>query len=343
MIIDKNKITIDFSHRVASPQEFNNLDEWQIVVFNLIEEYFNQDEFSIPTSGTTGKSKNILVKKEYLIASAKKTNDFFNLKKGDHSLLVMNPKFIGGRMMIIRAIERQLKLTIVKPSNSALDHIDEDFDFSAMVPMQVQESIRDYPQAFNRIKHVIIGGGAVNKVLLDELIKFKTKTYSTFGMTETLSHIAIKDLTPVESANFKLLQGIKISSKEDCLVIHAPELGVSDLITKDIVELTKDGFRWLGRADNMINSGGVKIFPELIEEKLRPLISSDYFVSSMKDEKFGEAVIIIIERETSEKIEFGTVLDKFEIPKKVFNVSAFDRTETGKIKRKSVLTKLGID
>lgn len=340
MTVSKNKIIIDFSHSDSISFSKGELNEWQKDIIDIILEFQSKDSFCIPSSGTTGNSKEIWVKKEHLLTSAKRTNDFFDLKKGDSSLLLMNPKYIGGRMMVIRAIERGLKLSILKPSNDALQFAEEDYDFSAMVPMQVKESIAKYPEVFNRIKHVIIGGGKVDHVLLNSMKNFSTKTYSTFGMTETLSHIAIKELSPAESSSFKLLEGVNIKTENACLIIDSPEIGVSNLKTNDIVEIDERSFKWIGRADNMINSGGVKIFPEQLEEKLKGLISKDFFIGAQKDPKFGEIVVLVVESISHETYDFTDILDKFEIPKKIYAVEKFDRTETGKIKRASTLKKL---
>lgn len=339
MLINKNKITIDFRHSLSFPDSREDLEDWQSDILNIILDFNANNEFIIPSSGTTGDSKEIVVKKQHLLASAKKTNDFFKLKSGDHSLLLMNPKYIGGRMMIIRAIERNLKLSVLKPSNKALHFADETYDFCAMVPMQVSESIKHFPDALNKINHLIIGGGKVDSELLEKLKSYSTKTYSTFGMTETLSHVAIKELSPVYSNKFTVLKGVQISSSEDCLVIHSPEIGISNLLTKDVVEIEGNQFKWLGRKDNMINSGGVKIFPELIENKLSKHISEDFFITSKKDVKFGEILILIIESKSTFDFNFETVLDKYETPKEVYFIDSFDRTETGKIKRNQTLEK----
>ncbi len=338
--VDNNTLTIDFQ------ESFGGIPEctvpWQIQTLKLIEDFFKEYEFSIPTSGTTGSSKNILVKKEHLLASAKKTNDFFDLKAGDSSLLVMNPQYIGGRMMIIRAIERKLKLTVLAPSNQALQYINQEYDFCAMVPMQVQESISNHSDQFKLIKNLIIGGGKVDTTLLQHLRSFEVNCYSTFGMTETLSHIALRQVSPVENKYFETVEGIDISIKNDCLHIDGKDIGVEGLSTKDVVRITGNGFQWLGRQDNMINSGGVKLFPEVIEEKLSESIKEAFFISTQADDKFGQIVILVIESIKTFEPSFPESLNKYEKPKRVYFINKFERTETGKIKRLNVLERLGI-
>ena len=338
--VDNNILTIDFG------ETFDRIPKssvtWQMKTLKLIESFFQEDEFSIPTSGTTGNSKNILVKKKHLLASAKKTNDYFKLKPGDNSLLLMNPQYIGGRMMIIRAIERKLKLTVLAPSNQALKFINREYDFSAMVPMQVQESITNHSDKFKLIKNLIIGGGKVDNALLKSLKTFNVSCYSTFGMTETLSHIALRQVSPIEAKYFNTLDGIHISIKNDCLHINAAHIGVESLSTKDIVEITNNGFQWLGRQDNMINSGGVKLFPEVIEEKLIESIKEPFFISAQSDDKFGQIVVLVIESSKPFEYLFPESIEKYEKPKKIYFINKFERTDTGKIKRQAVLDSLGI-
>jgi O-succinylbenzoic acid--CoA ligase len=202
-----------------------------------------------------------------------------------------------------------------------------------MVPLQAQNSLA----GLKNVKKMIVGGAKMSKSLEKSLLKVNTKVYETYGMTETITHIAAKK---VGEKAFSLLPNIQISQNDkNCLVIDAPKISVEPIITNDLVEII-DGnqFIFLGRSDNVVNSGGIKLIPEQIEEKLANEIHSRFFVGGIADSVLGEKLILVIEGEkpTSDKVVFE-MLDKYEKPKEVFYVSKFMETENGKIKRKAIL------
>lgn len=298
----------------------------------------------VQTSGSTGKPKKIQLQKRHLVNSAKATGAFFGLSPGSSALLCLPTDFIAGKMMLVRAMVLGLELDYMAPSTNPLQSSIKLYDFSAMVPLQVENSL----EKLSLIKTLIIGGAAVSNTLkkvINEKVKH-TEIYETYGMTETITHIAVKKIHPPESEkqNFKTLPEVRISiNDKNCLVIDAPKISKNPFITKDVVNLISDTeFKWLGRYDNIINSGGVKLFPEQIETKLAVLIDSRFFVGGLPDEKFGQKLILVLQGEVviddlSKKIASLPSLEKYEIPKAIYSLPAFIETETGKIRRKQTL------
>lgn len=297
-----------------------------------------KDFMEVQTSGSTGVPKMIKIKKEHMRASAQMTLDFLKLKVREKALLCMSPSHIGGIMMIVRSEIGDMDLTIVEPSARPLKNIEGDFDFVAMVPYQVAASLEDLHQ----IKKLIIGGGPIAPDLENKLRSLPNEIYHTYGMTETISHIAMRRVNSADNEVFKVLPGIDIYLDErDCLVINASALGVKDLPTNDLVELkSTDSFVWLGRYDNVVNSAGVKLHPESIEKKIGD-VGYPYFLAGISDSKFGESLVMVVESDESMELEafknYFQTLGKYEIPKRIFTVSKFAMTESGKLNRKETL------
>ncbi|WP_417590191.1 AMP-binding protein [Owenweeksia hongkongensis] len=311
-------------------------------VERILREFKDQNNFmEVQTSGSTGVPKIIKIEKSHMRASAQMTLDFLGLQKGNKALLCMSPAHIGGIMMMMRAELGDLNLTIVEPSARPLENLEGNFDFVAMVPYQVAASIDD----LHRIKKLIIGGGPISPDLEDQLRNLPNEIYHTYGMTETISHIAMRRVNGSDNETFKTLPGIEIYLDErGCLVINAPALGVKDLATNDLVELkSADSFVWLGRHDNVVNSAGVKLHPESIEKKIGD-IGYPYFLAGVQDTKFGESLVMVVE--SDEPMEFETIknhfqaLGKYEIPKQIFTVPKFVMTESGKLNRKETLNRI---
>ncbi len=305
----------------------------------VLARFKDQNDFmEVQTSGSTGVPKIIKIEKSHMQASAQMTLNFLNLQKGDKALLCMSPAHIGGIMMMVRAELGDLSLTIVEPSARPLENLKGNFDFVAMVPYQVAASLEDLP----RIKKLIIGGGPISPDLEDQLRNLPNEIYHTYGMTETISHIAMRRVNSSDNETFNTLPGIEIHLDErGCLVINAPALGVKDLVTNDLVELkSADSFVWLGRHDNVVNSAGVKLHPESIEKKIGD-IGYPYFLAGIQGSKFGESLVMVVE--SDEPMELETfknhfqALGKYEIPKQIFSVPKFVMTESGKLNRKETL------
>lgn len=312
----------------------------------FLKYWFNNEDFVIvQTSGSTGKPKQIKLLKKYMINSAIATGNYFNLKENTTALLCLSPNYIAGKMMLVRALVLGWDLTVILPTSNPLSENEQTYDFAAMVPMQVHHSLDD----LHKVKQLIVGGGIVSKSLLAKLQSLKTKIFATYGMTETVTHIAIKKLNNcvVEGSNFETLPNVNISlDNRNCLVIDAPEISNQQIITNDLVDIvSKNSFKWLGRFDNIINSGGVKIIPEQVEEKLTKIIQQPFFITSLKDEVLGEKLILVIEGKIIQHIETNIKnlisLSKFEIPKEIFFIDKFLRTKTEKIDRSRTLNFLG--
>lgn len=308
-------------------------EEFEKPVGEFLLDWFDERDFvEMQTSGTTGLPKIIRVHKEAFVKSALATGDFFDLRPGDKVLHCLPVKYVAGKMMFIRGFILGLELKFVEPSSNPMELIDENeqFQFAAMVPLQAKNSLNKLHQ----IKKVIIGGAKVNKPLVNKLRKIKSSIYETYGMTETITHIAAK---LIQNEAFEVLPSIMISQNDDnCLVIKAPHITDELIVTNDIVEMISENqFIWKGRKDNIINSGGVKIVPEVVEEKLSGKIDRRYIISSKEDEILGEKVILLVEGTpfTIDESIFNE-LDKFEKPKAIEFIDKFEETATGKIIRK---------
>lgn len=322
-------------------------EQWQLDIYAFILEWFDENkQMEAKTSGSTGTPKTISLEKSKMIESAKMTGEFFKFKKENKALLCLSPQFIAGKMMIVRAIVWQMNLICVKPDGHPLDTLDSEIDFTAMIPLQVSNSIHNKTQ-IEKVKTILIGGGVIDKNLESKLAKIKTKFFSSFGMTETLSHIAIRTLNgPNKSNTYKALNEVTLTiDHRDCLKIKAQKLLNKEIITNDIVKLISSSeFEWLGRHDHVINSAGIKLFPEKIEEKLSPHIKEPFFLIGITDEHLGEKMILLIEsinnseeqkKKISAKIE--PYLENFQFPREIIFLPKFNRTLTGKIQRKATL------
>lgn len=299
----------------------------------LLDWFDSKDYLEMQTSGTTGDAKTIRISKQAMVKSALATGDFFDLQPGDKALQCLPVKYVAGKMMLVRGMILGLDLEFVAPSSNPLLNNEIDYDFVAMVPLQAQNSINE----LKRVKKLIVGGAALSKPLEKQLLKLKTEVYETFGMTETITHIAARKLG---DKAFTVLPNVTISYDErNCLVIHAPNISDEVIVTSDIVELVNENqFIFFGRIDNVINSGGVKLIPEQIEEKLATKIAQRFFIASKPDAEYGEKVVLVIEGE-KQNLEDSIYenLDKYEKPKEVLFIPKFKETASGKIMRKESL------
>ncbi len=298
----------------------------------------DKDYIFVKTSGTTGKSKRIKIMKDAMVHSAIMTGDAFGLQPGDTALHCLPNHYISGKMMLVRAMILGLEVDLVAPTLQPDFDADKHYNFAAMIPLQLKHSLDN----IDCIKTLIVGGAKVSKPLLEEVQLKSTTVYETYGMTETVSHIAIKPLnkTKNNAPTFKTLPGISISTDDrDCLVIQAPFINTDPIVTNDIVNIiSKNEFELLGRYDHMINSGGVKVFPEQVESKLQDAIDQRFFITSEEDTDLGQKVIMIVEGDTStiDKSVFS-VLQKHEVPKAIYSIPKFFETETGKLQRQKIL------
>lgn len=315
-------------------------DEYEKVIFKFLLNWLDEKPYiEVQTSGTTGKPKIIKIEKQFVVASALSTGDFLNLKPGDSALLCLSADYIAGKLMLVRALILGLELDAVEPSSTPLKSITKNYDFVAMVPMQVEDSIAQLHQ----IKTLIIGGAQVNSVLIDKLKNATTTIFETYGMTETVSHVAMKR---IENNYFEALPNVDFSIDDrNCLIVDAPKVAKKTIITNDLVELISDKkFIWKGRFDNIINSGGIKFSPEEIEFKLQEKIKNRFFIGSQEDKKLGQKVILVIESAIELNLEAKTFehLLKYEVPKQIYYIENFIETKTNKINRIETLKKIKV-
>ena len=294
----------------------------------------------VQTSGSTGAPKPMLVEKRRMQNSARITCDFLGLKAGDTALLCMSLDYIAGKMMVVRSLERGLRLLAVEPSGHPLMALADRIDFAAMVPLQVWNTLQvpEERARLEAIKHLIIGGGAIDEAMADELRAFPNAVWSTYGMTETLSHIALRRLNGPEASEwYTPFPSVSVSlTDEDCLVIDAPEACAQQLVTNDIAELSADGrFRILGRKDNVICSGGIKIQAEEVERQLQPHLHEPFLISKRRDAKFGEIVVLLTEGAVDEARQIcERILTQYHRPRAYVHIDHIPLTETGKPARR---------
>jgi O-succinylbenzoic acid--CoA ligase len=327
-------------------------------IHHFLQDWFSEEEFVVAhTSGSTGTPKAIKLRKKQLQNSAVATGDFFKLKEKTSALLCLPIEYIAGKMMLIRAVTLGWHLDVISSNSNPLKQHLTSYDFSAMVPLQVENSI----DKLHQIKKLIVGGGAVSNSLQEKLLEVTTEVFATYGMTETITHIAVKKLNnfaspkgiatkkSLRTAFYKILPNTTIYKDErNCLVIKNTSISDKVIFTNDIVALISDTqFEWLGRFDNVINSGGVKLYPEKIEADLSKIISQRFFVAGVKDEKLGEKLVLLIESagdksikspdQLNSEMENSKLFSKFEIPKEIHFIDRFSETETKKIQRKKTL------
>jgi O-succinylbenzoic acid--CoA ligase len=344
-------ITINFGDRredILSKLSTHKGILWVDEIICFLNEWWNSNKYFVAhTSGSTGEPKRIKIEKNKALGSATITGEYFSFNKNTTALLCMSPKFIAGKMMLVRADLWKMNLICVEPSSKPLESIPTSLkvNFVAMVPLQFHNSLSKLKSS--RVEKLLVGGGAIDKDITKELWNINTEIFSSYGMTETITHVALKQINgDGKSKYFKALNGVsfKLDSRK-CLVINAKSISDVDIVTNDIVELKNDKeFIWLGRLDNVINTGGVKINPEIVEEKISSIIDAEFFISSIKDFELGEKIILIVENR-KKKIsidleELKSILPKFHNPKLVFYINEFTRTDSGKINRKETLKRI---
>ncbi|WP_298778446.1 AMP-binding protein [uncultured Polaribacter sp.] len=327
-------------------KSFSSVDELLVYTHNFssdihhfLEDWFSTDDcITVQTSGSTGTPKSISLQKEFVVNSAKTTGNYFNLLENTTALLCLPIAYIAGKMMLIRAIILGWHIDIIESSSFPLKSITKQYDFSAMVPLQLENSL----SKISLVKKLIVGGGVVSKKIEDKIQGISTSVFLTYGMTETITHIAVKKLNKSNKklAFYEVLPNVTIYKDDrNCLVIDAKKVSKEIVFTNDVVQLVSDEeFEWLGRFDNVINSGGIKLHPERIEEELSKIISNRFFVAGISDEKLGEKLILIVEGD-KQNINFKNVnLSKYQIPKEVYFLNQFVETATKKVQRFKTLS-----
>lgn len=324
-------IILDFKH-----QQFSALNAkipWQKNILDFWNEWNNEKEDIIAeTSGSTGKPKKISLPKAAMRKSAQMTGNFFGLTEGKTALLCLPVGFIAGKMMLVRAIELRLKLICIEPKSFIPSNEIPAIDFAPMTPMQVENSLN----ALEKIDTLLMGGAPLLDGLRTILLQKNTRCFESYGMTETITHIALKEIS---TEYFTVLEQVSIrQDNRGCLVIKTPYFK-EEIVTNDLIEIhSKNQFKWLGRIDTVINSGGIKLIPEQIEEKLKPFIPQNFIISALPDPILGQKLILIIEGENASLDLPENTLTKFEHPKAIYFVKKFPMTDSGKLKRKEILS-----
>jgi o-succinylbenzoate---CoA ligase len=310
-------------------------DDYLVSLGVFIQKWVDPNhEISLQTSGSTGVPKTFLMSKQSMVNSALATGSYFKLIPGDSALSCLPFNYIAAKMMFVRAYTLGLELDCINPSSTPLESLSKYYNFCAMVPLQLEKSIK----FLHRIKTLIIGGAPLSTALMEKLKSSNSNVYETFGMTETVSHIAVKNISKSFSL-FEVLPSISIAvDSQDRLLIEAPELASNTIKTNDLVHLhSKTTFEWVGRFDAVINSGGVKISPEQLEQQLEGLIKKRFFISSQKNAMLGSIVILVIESATTCELLDFTSIAPLKRPKHVYYVDNFIETLSGKVKRQETL------
>lgn len=306
-----------------------------------------QSWFDFQTSGSTGQPGLIRFSRSAVEASARLTGSFFGFGSGSTLLHCLPMQYIAGKMMVARALVCKTDLLVLPPASNPLVSLDLDLrvDFAALVPLQVSAILanRVSRERFYAISDVIVGGASLGTDLTRQLTESANRVWETFGMTETLTHVALRRISgPGRQGCFEALPGIQFGvDKRSCLTIQAPHLGVGDIQTNDVVTLTDTRhFVWQGRDDLVINSGGVKVFPEKVEEKLQSLVAVPFFITSEPDANLGSQVVLVIEgpewetgRQALLEAAMKVNLGRYELPRRICFRDRFLRSEAGKIRR----------
>lgn len=328
--------------RYASPEEMKQEVRHELLIF--LEEWFDDRPYvSGHTSGSTGAPKEIRLNKADMRASARLTNAFLGICSSSVLLLCLSTSYIAGKMMVVRALEADADLVAGEVTSRPLKNLEGVFDLAAMVPMQVEESLK-YPEDRERvagIRQILIGGAPVLPELERKLSRLPAVCYATYGMTETVSHVALRELGKQEEY-FALGKVTFAADERGCLVISAPHLQAGKFVTNDLVDLTDDRhFRWLGRYDHAINSGGMKFLPERIENRIAACFSRRFFITALPDERLGQRMVLVLEGEPAgEEAEarlkqaLGKILASYELPKEILYRRRFEETASGKVIRR---------
>lgn len=302
----------------------------QAIGLFLLHWFDESNTIHLTTSGTTGFPKLIEVSKAAMVRSAKATGAYFDMNENSSALLCLSAQFIAGKMMLVRAMQLGWHLDVCIPTATPLQKNQKTYDFVAMVPMQVANSL----PALKQIKTLLIGGAPMSISLRNQLLDLGYNAFESYGMTETITHIAIKSIS---ETYFTAIPGVSFSvTQQNCLQIAAPHLTPELVKTNDVVHLINETqFEFLGRLDNAINSGGIKLFPEVIEQKLAQIVPHRFYICGKSDEKWGEIVVLVIESLPYDLPieEISNKVLPYEKPKEVYFIPKFQETKTGKIKR----------
>jgi O-succinylbenzoic acid--CoA ligase len=325
------------------------LEAWESIIWQRISDWINPEltTLEIFSSGSTGTPKAISHKKQFIQSSAELSMEALDIAPGGHSFLAIPAKHVGGMMLIIRSLIHGLALWYTAPHIRINLNTAEKISLCSITPLQALALLESEDSSnlfFNQVEIILIGGAVISPAINQWLQSISSLCYESYGMTETISHIALRKINgPDRQDFFTALPGVSLMQEADqSLSIHAPSIGVEHLHTNDIVEWLGDGrFRFLGRKDNVINSGGLKIYPEALELELSSSIFSPFAICGIPSEKYGEEVVLVLEGNPDflqlEAVEsIITALKRPDRPRSVLVVDSFPRTENGKILRKQL-------
>jgi len=318
------------------PTNFVVATELESQVLNFLAEWHSlEGTIQVKTSGSTGTPKEIELSKQGMLFSAQNTIQFFSLTAKSTALLCLPLSTIGGKMMLVRAVKCSMQLHIQTPTANPLKSFSFPIDFIAITPMQLQVMLDESESELRKIRSILVGGGPISSDLELQLVEKEITVYHSYGMTETASHVALRKVGYGGNEYFNSLPGIHFSVNENqALQIHFTALQSEIIQTTDRVELMSETkFRWLGRTDFVINSGGVKIHPEEIESLLAKQIPIPFFISSVPDQTLGERVVLFVEGVESISLDFEIDFPKYGRPKEVLFLPKFQYTQSGKIDR----------
>lgn len=349
----------------SETNESERLSENSLETLRFCQQWLSgQESFVVSTSGSTGAPKPIILTREQMIASARRTGETLDLQPSQHALVCMPTRYIAGRMMLVRGFVLGLNMTVVEPASDPLAALppESQFDFTALVPLQLQMILSGPPHyhtILNRMQALLIGGAPISPALQTQLQEITAPIYHTYGMTETVTHIALRRLNGLNPSDaFVPLKGVELGvDGRGCLNIRSDITQGQVVQTNDFVELRADGsFVWLGRWDNVINSGGVKVQVEKVEDALEKVLykldprnagQRRFFVGPLPDERLGEIVTAVIEGaplmaslENSARAHLQQVLTKYEVPRRFCYLPQFIETPTAKIDRKANLHRI---
>ena len=297
------------------------------------------------SSGSTGDPKSFTLSREAMLQSAQRTLRFFKLKKGERVLLALPVHYIAGKMMVVRALLGGHDLLLREPSSRPLENMSGTVGFAAMVPLQIEDSL-NYGDPIERISKLLIGGGELHPATREKISSMvRPEVYESFGMTETYTHFALKRINgPDPDSSFSLLEGVHVGvDPRGCLEVEVPGVTSGPVLTNDLVELNRngDGFTWLGRFDNLINTGGIKIVPELLEEQVRDCIGHECLVLPEADRKFGNRLVLVVEFDGSDPPldlwmdQLRPRLSSYEMPRRIVSTHSLPRNPSMKPDRTS--------
>ena len=322
---------------------------WNLSVINSIKEWYNDNGYvTMYTSGSTGKPKAIQLSKQDIKASVQLTLSTFKLNRKDKILCCLPLSYIAGRMMLYRGLIGRLDIILVEPKINPIAELIEPIKFMALTPMQIEAILDQTPEKFDLVDIILIGGAPISNNLERKILdRVKSQVFESYGMTETITHVAIREIDRQDY--FEALAGVRFSiHADDCLSIHTNHLSQTKFDTNDVVHLLSESkFRWQGRRDRIINVGGIKVSPEQLETKISALLAMPYFVINLPDDTAGEQIALVIEdkqwgeqRILTALDEVSAVCSKYERPRTIFFSSKFVRTHTGKVDRLKTMTQI---